>query len=52
MARGAKVMGKPCRNGHPGVRYASTGQCVQCMQENVARWKAGKRERAVAAGDK
>ena len=26
-----KFQGSPCINGHPGIRYASTGQCVDCI---------------------
>lgn len=27
-----KFMGSPCVNGHDGIRYTSTGQCVNCIQ--------------------
>jgi hypothetical protein len=27
--------GKPCRRGHVGGRYVSTGNCVECMRENA-----------------
>ncbi len=26
--------GRPCKRDHNGLRYASTGQCVQCLTEN------------------
>jgi hypothetical protein len=25
------VTGPPCKRGHPGRRYRSTGHCVDCM---------------------
>lgn len=25
-----KYLGKPCRHGHSGLRYVSTGGCVDC----------------------
>ena len=27
-----KYQGAPCKNGHAGLRYVSTGQCIDCMQ--------------------
>jgi len=27
-----KFQGSPCVNGHSGIRYSSTGQCVDCLQ--------------------
>lgn len=39
-------LGKPCRHGHAGLRYASRGYCVDCISEkgklNYARKKEGK----------
>ena len=29
---GAYVAGSPCKRGHPGIRYKSTGACVACCQ--------------------
>lgn len=26
--------GKPCKYGHPGLRYASTGACVECQRKH------------------
>ena len=23
--------GQPCTKGHPGIRYTSSGQCVECV---------------------
>ena len=25
--------GKPCRNGHSGIRYANCNRCVECMEK-------------------
>jgi hypothetical protein len=30
--------GKPCKRGHIGERYASTGQCVSCIAKQSADW--------------
>ena len=30
------ITGKPCRRGHVGERYVSTGNCVQCLREKAA----------------
>ncbi len=27
-----KYQGAACKNGHAGLRYVSTGQCIDCMQ--------------------
>lgn len=35
--------GSPCRNGHPGMRYATTRNCVDCH-------RAKRRERYAAEG--
>ena len=32
--------GKPCRNGHSGVRYLSNKQCVECSRMAVKKWQA------------
>lgn len=26
-----KYIGNCCKHGHDGIRYASTGQCVECL---------------------
>ena len=31
-----RYMGKPCKRGHVGERYVSTGRCVEC-DRNAAR---------------
>lgn len=32
-----KYQGKPCRNGHPGVRYTNCNRCVMCMSKRYQR---------------
>ena len=27
-----KFQGNPCKFGHPGLRYRSSGACVECMR--------------------
>ena len=27
-----RFQGKPCQYGHPGVRYTTSGQCVECCE--------------------
>ena len=31
----ATYVGKPCKHGHEGLRYASTGGCVTCTKERA-----------------
>src|SRR5260370_35304570 len=31
--------GKPCRNGHDGVRYIKSDECLECKREHNRRWK-------------
>ena len=38
-----KFQGSPCINGHPGIRYASTGNCVDCMQFHREKEKSNER---------
>jgi hypothetical protein len=34
--RGLKVyQGSPCLRGHSGLRYTSTGGCIQCISEGI-----------------
>lgn len=40
----SKYQGKPCKFGHPGMRYSSTGSCVECQSAFASR----QRERARA----
>lgn len=30
VTRGERFMGSPCKYGHDGLRYRSTGSCVHC----------------------
>lgn len=34
------VKGGPCLRGHDGLRYASTGQCVECQVERAREYRA------------
>lgn len=34
-----KYQGKPCRKGHPGVRYRSTHGCVECACDNAKKFQ-------------
>ena len=27
----SKFQGRPCKHGHDGLRYSSTGNCVECV---------------------
>ena len=29
-----KYLGKPCKHGHGGLRYVSTGGCMDCCTSN------------------
>lgn len=40
--------GKPCKRGHVGKRYKSTGACVECMQMHHAAKMAKKAEAKAA----
>jgi hypothetical protein len=40
--RGEKYQGKPCKRGHPGTRYRSSGGCVDCSREDTAKRNAVK----------
>lgn len=45
-------IGKPCKHGHDGTRYTSSGQCVQCVQDRGTQRlgdRAGVRRRASEA---
>jgi hypothetical protein len=55
--RTAVLRGEPCKYGHPGVRYASTHGCVECMRIYGAKQAAARsavrrarRERLAAMG--
>lgn len=39
-----KYQGKPCRKGHPGVRYTANKNCVVCAGESSAKQRAEKAE--------
>lgn len=34
--RGEKFQGKPCKRGHSGMRYRSSGGCVECSRDAKA----------------
>jgi hypothetical protein len=34
--------GRPCRRGHPSLRYASTGGCVTCLRLKNQKYKENK----------
>lgn len=38
--------GKPCRNGHDDLRYASNGTCVGCQMDKNARYAKNKPEKS------
>lgn len=38
--RGEKYQGKPCKRGHPGTRYRTSGGCVECSKKDAAKRKA------------
>ena len=49
--------GKPCRNGHDGMRYTSNGQCCQCHVKNPLikinrESSSAARQEAIATGAK
>jgi 5-methylcytosine-specific restriction endonuclease McrA len=44
----ATYMGKPCKRGHAGERYASTGSCYPCAIAAARQWHAGNSERVRA----
>ena len=55
--RTAVIRGEPCKHGHPGLRYASTRGCVECMRIQSAKQVAARsaarrarRERLAAMG--
>ena len=33
LQRGLTYQGKPCKRGHPGVRYVRGGECVECQKK-------------------
>ena len=37
--------GKPCRNGHIGPRYTSTGVCCACNAKNTRVWRLANPEK-------
>ena len=34
-AQQKRYQGAPCLKGHPGVRYTSSGQCVECADSHT-----------------
>lgn len=43
LATGKRYQGAPCKKGHTGLRYTSTGSCVDCQQAAKAAWLAAAR---------
>lgn len=43
--RGRKVLGKPCKRGHGGLRYWSNLGCVECQKLQSARQWVNMRSR-------
>lgn len=43
-----KFHGNPCRNGHVGVRYRTSGGCMECSQDASDRRRQEKILRAEA----
>lgn len=43
MSRAKTYVGKPCKYGHSGLRYASCGACVACLTDK----NAGRRRRGL-----
>jgi 5-methylcytosine-specific restriction endonuclease McrA len=48
IASGAKrfFTGEKCRRGHVATRYASTGQCSECLKENERKWRTENPQKA------
>lgn len=38
--RAKNYTGRPCKHGHGGLRYKSSGACVECVRLGGARWYA------------
>jgi len=43
MSNATKFMGNPCKYGHDGLRYESTGACVHCGLLSAAKQKQAKK---------
>lgn len=41
--------GKPCKHGHVSDRYTKTGQCIECVKIQSAKWKAENTDKQKAA---
>lgn len=37
--------GNPCRNGHSGLRYVKTKDCVDCSKARATRWNNNNKEK-------
>ena len=48
--KAARYMGRPCRNGHDGERYAQNGRCVSCcaVAQRKNRWRLRNPEKHAA----
>ena len=40
--------GKPCNRGHDSKRYVSVNKCVQCVKDDMDKWREENRERYLA----
>ena len=46
-----KYQGKPCKNGHPGVRYVRDWTCVDCNHNRKVGQRVIERQRAIDRGE-
>jgi hypothetical protein len=50
LQKGITYQGKPCRHGHPGIRYVKGGECVDCSKRyNYLGYRNRKRQKQLAA---
>jgi 5-methylcytosine-specific restriction endonuclease McrA len=45
----ATYLGNPCKRGHAGERYVSTGACVECVAVRRSLWQRTNREKSARA---
>jgi hypothetical protein len=49
LQKGITYHGRPCKHGHPGIRYVKGGECVDCQRRyNTIAYLNRKREKAQA----